>query len=83
MTEKTPSEVRSAADLATFIRGMHDELLTQPERWENPTLSSYLEALSAYIDDYEGACRNYGRPMPPDDFWPTMAGMLSTATIYE
>jgi len=83
MTQKMPSEIRSAADLASFIRGMHNDLLAHPEQWENRTLPTYLEALSAYVDDYEGACRNCGNPMPPDEFWATMVRVPSTATIYE
>ncbi|MBU6413203.1 MAG: hypothetical protein KGS45_06995 [Planctomycetes bacterium] len=82
MTEK-PSEIRCAADLASFIRSMHADLLASPEKWENRTLSTYLEALSAVVDSYEQGCINMGEPIPPVEVWQSMAGMLGAATIYE
>lgn len=52
------------------------------EKWENDTLSTYLEALAAWLRVYEQAYVNTGRPVPTD-VWEVLAAALRAATIYE
>lgn len=44
--------------------------------WENPDLSSYLEAMAAWIEDM-------GDRLPTSPTWATFHDILSAAKIYE
>lgn len=46
------------------------------------TLSTYLEALAAWLRVYDQAYVNTDRPVPTDP-WEVLAAAVRTATIYE
>ncbi|MFJ3226966.1 hypothetical protein ACIPJS_26990 [Streptomyces sp. NPDC086783] len=46
-------------------------------------LSSFLEALAAWVDDADGWYRNTGRELPPGGDWTFFARALQAATAYE
>lgn len=50
--------------------------------WENNTLSAYLEALAAWLGDYEYAYINTGREVP-DNPWEVLSAAVRAATRYE
>jgi hypothetical protein len=52
------------------------------DSWENDTLSTYLEALAAWLRVYEQAYVNTGRPVPSDP-WDILTAAVRAATIYE
>ena len=54
----------------------------QSSAWENVILSSYLEALAAWLRSYEQLYINTGKPVP-EDVWEIMAAAVRAATIYE
>jgi hypothetical protein len=74
--------VRSREDLAQFISQLHAQLLAG-STWENHNLASFLEALSAWINDSPGYFRNRGEPVPAEASWSYLAQALLAATAYE
>jgi len=68
------------------LLAMLDQLVSevrpgQIPSWENVTLSGYLAALAAWLNVYERAYRDVGRPIP-QDVWEIMAVAFRAATIY-
>jgi len=45
--------IRSKGDLVEFVRSLRFDLLNAPQEWENDTLESYLEAISAWLADVD------------------------------
>ncbi|MFJ2738327.1 hypothetical protein ACIO3O_01525 [Streptomyces sp. NPDC087440] len=76
-------EIRSREELATFVRGLHQEFLRRGHEWENASLDSFLEALAAWIDDADGMYRNVGEDLPSGGDWAFFARSLRAATVYE
>lgn len=76
-------EVRSSEDLAAFVRRLAEDLRTNPEKWENDKLGSFLEAMSAWIEDMDGYFQNRGEPVPTQPDWKLFARFLSAARFYE
>jgi hypothetical protein len=77
------SQVRNKAELVEFVRALAEDLTTNRESWENPTLERYLEALASWLEDSEGYYRNQGRPVPTEPSWRDVAEMLMAAKMYE
>jgi hypothetical protein len=77
------SQVGNKADLVEFVRALANDLTTNREEWENPTLEMYLVALASWLEDSDGYYRNQGRPVPVDPSWRDVAEMLMAARIYE
>ena len=76
----------NAADKHEVIEVVH-RLLAEwdggaPKRWENVTITAYLEAMAAWLDGYEHAYINTGRTVPTDG-WSVFASALQAAAIYE
>jgi hypothetical protein len=42
--------IETRADLVAFIEALRDDLVTDPLRWENPTLESFLSALASWTE---------------------------------
>lgn len=78
-----PEDVRSRADLAKFILQLRDDLVSNPDSWENPDLERYLEALGAWTADMDGWFANRGDNEPAQPSWSLVAHMLYAAVIYE
>ncbi|HEX7660569.1 MAG TPA: hypothetical protein VF444_13930 [Pseudonocardiaceae bacterium] len=68
--------VRTLEELAAEARSENGD------SWENVTLSSFLEAMGAWLSVYEYSYINTGRPVP-DDPWEIVAEAVRAATIYE
>ena len=82
--ELNPNAVSSREQLAQFIEAFRQDLLTNPEQWENATLETFLAALSRYIDDVPGYLRNVGSSLNPETAsWQLFATVLCGARIYE
>ena len=79
-----PMAVQSRMDLASFVAGLVTDLKQRPEEWENPTLDRYLDALSSYLYDLPGWCRNISPETDPDKAqWQLFAVALAGAVVYE
>ncbi|VTR51490.1 DUF7660 family protein [Sphingobacterium thalpophilum] len=67
-----------------FLDLLHQDLLEQPETWENKTLSDFLEALAAYTKDIQGYYDNTDANVDAEKAaWSTFADIFKGAKIYE
>lgn len=64
-------DVSSKEMLAAFVHDLRESLLTTPDSWENTTLESFLEALSAWVTDMDGYYINQGISPPNQPTWKT------------
>ena len=77
------SKLKSNEDLSRFITELHLDYLDNPDGWENGDLSSFLQAMAAFIKDIDGYYRNLGKPMPDVEVWKTLAEIVYASKIYE
>lgn len=75
--------IRSKEDLADFVESLRDDLLRDPDSWENPTLERYLDAMAAWIRSMDSYYTNVGQQPPEIPDWSIFADILSAAKIYE
>jgi hypothetical protein len=75
--------VNSRTDLVAFVHALREDLHRNPDRWENPTLDHYLEALAAWINALPGWFANRHEPEPEQPTWQLIAHILQAAAIYE
>ena len=61
--------------LAT-LDSLQEDLERNPEEWENPTLSRYLESMRAWLASSQRKC-------PREPSWELIVDMLEAAKIYE
>lgn len=53
---------------------------TPNDGWENSTIPAYLEAMAAWLEVYEQAYINTGRPVPADG-WTVFAQAVRAAAV--
>ena len=81
---RDPLSVRSREDLSAFVGELLADLQRSPGEWEDATLDRYLEALSAYLHDLPGWCRNVAPDVNPEEAaWRLFAVALAGAAVYE
>jgi hypothetical protein len=79
-----PLAVQSREDLACFVEALLEDLEAHPEQWENATLHRYLEALTRYLRDLPGWCRNNAPDIHPEVAqWRLFAVAMAGAQVYE
>jgi hypothetical protein len=83
MSAIDPGNVKSRDDFAKFIRALVADFDQQPDSWENATLGSFLEAMSAWVTDMDGYYRNKGEAIPVQPEWSTLAEILAASRTYE
>lgn len=76
-------KVNSRIEFVTFLQAFREDLKHNPEKWENGDLSSFLEAMAAWIEDMEGFYLNQNRPVPDQPTWNVLAEILLAARVYE
>ena len=82
--DTNPLEVTTRMELAAFVTRLRVDLLTQPKGWENATLDSFLGALSVYLKDVDGWCKNMAPDIDPElATWRLFAITLVGAKVYE
>ncbi|MDQ0990981.1 hypothetical protein [Streptomyces sp. V3I7] len=79
----SPDDVTDREGLAAFVRALQRSHAEHGSSWENADLSSFLEALAAWIDDADGWYSNTDRELPPGGDWTFFARALQAATVYE
>ncbi|MCA8829594.1 DUF7660 family protein [Hymenobacter pini] len=80
----TNMPVNSRADFAKFLILLHQDLLTNPHKWENQTLERFLEAMAAYAEDIQGFYDNTRQPLNADEpTWQNFTNILRGASVYE
>ena len=79
-----PKTVTSREQFADFVSSLHKDLQDRPDEWENPTLESFLEALTAYATDVPGYLKNVRSSIDPEKpSWKLFALILQGAHAYE
>jgi hypothetical protein len=71
VAELDPDSVSSRADFVAFVRSLSDQ---DPQTWENPTTTRYLEGLAAWVEDW---------PQELTPSWRDFALAIIAATEYE
>ena len=75
--------ISSKEDLAVFVEALHADFMANPDRWENATLDSFLEAMAAWIPSMDNVRRNMGKESLERPEWSTFADILYASTMYE
>jgi len=67
-----------------FIDLLRQDLIDNPETWENKKLDDFLEAVSSYAEDIQGYYDNTKQNVNADEAnWQTFADIFKGASIYE
>ena len=75
--------IDSKDDLAAFVGALRKDLETNRDKWENPTLELFLEAMESWIESMGGHYLNKGQQVPQPPTWQTFARILHASKIYE
>lgn len=77
-------KVTNRQDFINFICLLRQDLIDNPESWENKKLDSFLEAISSYAEDIQGYYNNTNKNINADEpDWQTFADIFKGASIYE
>ena len=76
-------QVQSRGDFVAFVRELVRDHADHPEQWENGELTSFLEAMAAWVSDMDGYYMNRGEVPPEQPAWRTFAEILMAASVYE
>ena len=77
------NKIKTRQDLGQFVGALRADLAANPERWENPTLDRFLEAMEAWIEGMENYYRNTSQSPAEPPTWKTFGDILMAATMYE
>lgn len=75
--------VSDRGSLVVFIRRLLKDFKENPAEWENRNLTSYLEAMSAWIEVMDVAYKNMNMVMPKTPDWRMIAQILIAPKAYE
>jgi len=77
-------KISSKEDFGKFTKMLHADFLKNGNDWENNTLESFLEAMSAYCGDTQAVYKNNNENKNADlPSWETFADILRSSIIYE
>jgi hypothetical protein len=69
-------------EFVDFVNSLANSTESDPKRWENATVASYLRAMAAWVEDREGFYR--ANHIDPSDVpWRLFADMLEAGAVYE
>jgi hypothetical protein len=74
------NQVKSKEDFIFFLQELQKDLAHNSERWENPQLDNYLEAMEAFLTG------STDRSLVKVDFtpsWSLFANIMLVASMYE
>lgn len=80
---KEIENVHGREDLVVFLRSTLQDLKVNPSSWNNSDLTSFLEAMIAWIEDMDGYYLNKNLTPPTQPTWNTLAEIIAAARIYE
>jgi hypothetical protein len=75
--------VNSRHDFVEFLRGLGRDFRDHADAWENGDLSSFLDAMAAWIEDMDGYYEAHGEPVPTQPTWKVLAQVFAAARVYE
>ncbi|WPO78183.1 hypothetical protein [Flavobacterium sp. KACC 22761] len=77
-------EVSDRDSFVKFIELLHDDLLNNPNKWENKTLPDFLESFARYAEEIQGYYNNTNQNVDADKpDWKTFSEIFKGARIYE
>jgi len=74
--------IENNKDFVLFVEQLIIDLKQNPDNWENNTLESFLESMSAWVNSLEGFYLNQGSQSPRID-WKFIGQLLLASRIYE
>jgi len=77
------SSIKTSKDLSKFVENLRQDLLANPDKWENENLDTFLNALAAWVSDLDGYYLNNKKQIPEATTWQTVALILLAARSYE
>lgn len=77
------THLNSKEEFVQFMSSLINDLKDNSGKWENKSLSNYLEAMQSWVQDMEGYYLNNNLPIPKDINWNVFADILMAARIYE
>lgn len=75
--------IETREDLVRYVERLREDLLSNKEDWENPTLERFLDAMSAQINSLDQLYKNLKKETPVVPSWKVFAEILSGAKIRE
>ena len=76
-------KIETRQDFIDFVHLLMNDLQNNGDKWENPDLPRYLEALASWTEDMDGYFLNKGEEPPQHPTWKLFAEILIAASIYE
>ena len=80
---KVLNEVENKDTFLKFMELLAKDFETNPQKWESPTIDSYLEAIQSWVEDMDGYYMNTGQELPKDINWNFVATLFYVGKIYE
>lgn len=75
--------VKSKEDFISFINQLSNDNQINSNEWENKDIFSYLEGVSAWVEDMDGYYKNMKLEAPTDIDWKFIATLFYVGKIYE
>lgn len=79
-----PRNIETRAELIQFIADLVRDHDSDGESWKNRDISSYLEAMAAWLEDCDGYYKSVGPSRDVDvAHWQLFADAVAAARVYE
>jgi hypothetical protein len=75
--------VQTRDDLTAFVAELKADFDANRGDWMNADLTSFLEAMAAWIQDMDGYYQNTGQKLSELPPWRVLADILMAARMYE
>jgi len=75
--------VKTRTEFSEFVLALLKDFRDNQASWENQDLPSFLEAMSAWIEDMDGFYANQGKEIQTDIPWQIFADILFASRVYE
>jgi len=75
--------VKSKEDFISFINQLSNDNQVNNNEWENKDIFSYLEGVSAWVEDMDGYYKNMKLDAPTYIDWEFIATLFYVGKIYE
>lgn len=77
-------KITDRKSFSQFLEVLREDLINNPDGWENKTLPDFLEALATYTEDIQGYYDNTNANIDADvPSWSTFADIFKGAKVYE
>ena len=77
-------EVTDKNTFIEFLKTFREDMVQNPDKWENSNLNDFLEAMTRYTEDIQGYYDNTNQDIDSEKpSWKVFADILKGASIYE